>query len=125
MVGVTDANGNPVTDASGNPVTQLVTTVTPVAIPVTDASGNAVTGYISSDIISILYNRLIICILSFINKHSILDPNGNPVTETVIAVTDSSGNVVTNVNGNPVTQAVISVTDASGNIVTGKLYNYI
>ena len=44
MVGVTDANGNPVTDASGNPVTQLVTTVTPVAVPVTDASGNAVTG---------------------------------------------------------------------------------
>jgi hypothetical protein len=55
VVGVTDANGNPVTDASGNPVTQLVTTVTPVAVPVTDASGNAVTGYISSDIISILY----------------------------------------------------------------------
>ena len=44
VVGVTDANGNPVTDASGNPVTQLVTTVTPVAVPVTDASGNAVTG---------------------------------------------------------------------------------
>ena len=44
MVGVTDANGNPVTDASGNPVTQLVTTVTPVAVPVTDASGNVVTG---------------------------------------------------------------------------------
>jgi hypothetical protein len=44
VVGVTDANGNPVTDASGNPVTQLVTTVTPVAVPVTDASGNVVTG---------------------------------------------------------------------------------
>ena len=53
MVGVTDANGNPITDASGNPVTQLVTTVTPVAVPVTDDSGNAVTGNISSDIIFI------------------------------------------------------------------------
>ena len=49
-----------------------------------------------------------------------LDPSGNPVTETVIAVTDSSGNVVTDANGNPVTQAIISVTDASGNVVTGS-----
>ena len=52
----------------------------------------------------------------------LLDPSGNPVTETVIAITDSSGNVVTDANGNPVTQAVISVTDASGNFVTGKCF---
>ena len=57
-----------------------------------------------------------------LNQCLTLDPSGNPVTETVIAVTDSSGNVVTDANGNPVTQAIVSVTDASGNVVTGIIF---
>ena len=92
MVGVTDANGNPVTDASGNPVTQLVTTVTPVAVPVTDASGNAVTG--NPFLLFLNQNSLWIYDWIF-NNYLTIDTNGNPVTETVIAITDSSGNVVT------------------------------
>ena len=42
-------------------------------------------------------------------------------TQSVIPVTDSSGNAVTDVNGNPVTQSVVGVTDSNGNPVTGSL----
>ena len=51
----------------------------------------------------------------------ILDASGNPVTQSVIPVTDSSGNAVTDANGNPVTQSVVGVTDSNGNPVTGSM----
>ena len=88
-------------DSSGNPVTQQV-------VGVTDSSGNPVTG--------LEFFHLHIVILHWqkkaqdrncntMNKYwflikiywNILDANGNPVTQSVISVTDSSGNSVTGI----------------------------
>ena len=76
-------------------MTQLVTTVAPVAVPVTDPSGNPVTGKIFSLILFKTHSTNYKPNHIYKSLNSFIDASGNPVTETVISVTDSSGNLVT------------------------------